>query len=98
MSKEEQDAHKEKRASERVDLITELKYSILLPSFQSGLTRNISEKGLCFMADQQLPRGTVLQVEFDLHGEESGHVKAIAKVLWQKHEDGKFVTGVKVLT
>lgn len=97
MSEQEQKTHIERRASKREELITDLKYSILLPSSQTGMTKNVSEGGLCLVVDQKLSKGTILQVEFNLHGEEAGQVKAIVRVLWQKQEEGKFLTGVKVL-
>ena len=98
MSKQEQKTPDERRISQRVELITDLKYSVILPSSQTGLTKNISEGGLCLLMDQQLLKGTILQVEFNLSREDAGHVKAIVKVLWQEQDGAKFITGVKFLT
>jgi hypothetical protein len=98
MSEQEKKMPAERRISQRVELITDLKYLVILPSSQTGLTKNISEGGLCFLVDHPLAKGIILQVEFNLPKEEdAGHVKAIVEVLWQRQEGNKFVTGVKFL-
>lgn len=95
MSEAEADGSAERRTAKRVALITNLTYTVIQPVSQSGLIKDISHGGLCLLLEQSLPAGTILSVEFDLSGEDGGHIKALVKVMWQKQEDGKFVTGVK---
>lgn len=95
MSEKEADGSAERRISKRVALITNLTYTVIQPVSQSGLIKDISHGGLCLLLGQSLPTGTILNVEFDLSGEDGGHIKALVKVMWQKQENGKFVTGVK---
>ncbi len=85
----------ERRTSKREALITDLTYTVIQPVSQSGLIKDISHGGLCLLLGESLPAGTILNVEFDLSGEDGGRIKALVKVMWQKQKDGKFVTGVK---
>ncbi len=97
MSEREKKISAERRSSQRVELISNVTYSVVMPSYQTGLIRDISEGGLCLMLPQPLASGTILNVEFDLHGEQSEHIKALVRVVWQKQEADKFQTGVKFL-
>lgn len=97
MSEQEQKGNIEQRTSKRVELVTDVKYSVLVPS-QSGLIKNISEGGLCLLLDERLPKGSILRVEFNLPGEKPSHIEALVKVIWQKAGEDKFLTGVKFLT
>lgn len=97
MSEQEKKNSSERRASKRVVLITDVTYSVIMPSYQAGLIRDISEGGLCLLLAQELPEGTILNVEFDLHGEQSEHIKALVRVVWRKSQGDKFLTGVKFL-
>lgn len=97
MSEQEENISAEHRNSKRVELITDMKYSVVMPTYQTGLIRDISEGGLCLMLPQSLAAGTILNVEFDLHGEHPEHIKALVRVVWQKQAADKFLTGVKFL-
>jgi len=91
----------ERRRFERKEFTTEVKYTVLLPSANTGLTKNISEGGLCLLLNEQLDKGTILRVEFDLLGEESHektHIEAVVRIMWQEKQGDKFLTGVKFLT
>lgn len=98
MSEQEKKSALERRASKRIELITDVTYSVVMSSYQTGLIKDISEGGLCLLLIHQLPEGTVLNVEFNLQGgEQPEHIKALVRVIWQKLQEGKFLTGVKFL-
>ncbi len=88
----------ERRRFERKELNTEVKYTVLFPSINKGITKNISEGGLCLLINEQLNKGTILRVEFALPGEEASHIEAVVKVMWQRRQGDKFLTGVQFLT
>jgi hypothetical protein len=89
----------ERRRFERKELNTELKYTILLPAFRKGITKNISQDGLCILIDQQLSKGSILRAEFDLLEDEGEkeHIEAMIKVMWQVRQGDKFLTGARFL-
>ena len=97
MSENKEKESSERRSSRRIELITDLKYSVVMPSYQSGIIRDISEGGLCLLLPQDLPDGTILNVEFDLQGDNPEHIKALVRVIWKKPQGDKFLTGVKFL-
>lgn len=97
MSESEEQENIEKRRHKRVDLSTNIRYTVLMSTPQYGLIKNISEGGLCLLLDKQLANGSILRVEFDLPGERQEHIDALAKVVWQTAEEGKFLTGVKFI-
>ena len=88
---------KEKREFERKELSIEVKYSVLHPSYESGLARNISQGGVCILIDRNLKKESILRLEFTLPGENPEHIEVLGKVVWQKKEDDKFLTGIKFL-
>ena len=97
MSEEEHGSFAERRVSKRVELITDVQYSVVMPSYQTGFIKDVSEGGLCFLLAQELPAGTILNVEFNLPGDQPEHIKALVRVIWQRAKDGQFLTGVKFL-
>ena len=72
----------ERRRFERKELNTEVKYTVLFPSINKGITKNISEGGLCLLINEQLNKGTILRVEFALPGEEASHIEAVVCLLY----------------
>jgi hypothetical protein len=92
------DSGSDRRVHRRVELATNLKYDIIQMaiSAEAGAIKNISEGGLCLLLDKELPKGTVLHVEFNLPPE-NDRIEAIVKVVWQQPIEGQFLTGVKFL-
>jgi len=92
------DSGADRRIHRRVELATNLKYDIIPMAFpaEAGAVKNISEGGLCLLLDKELPKGTVLHVEFNLPPE-NDRIEAIVKVVWQQPIEGQFLTGVKFL-
>jgi len=88
----------DRRVHRRVELVTDFKYDIIPMHFpnESGLVQNISEGGLCLLLDKQLPKGTVLHIEFSLPPD-NDHIEALVKVVWQQPIEGQFITGVKFM-
>ena len=79
----------------RKEVVTNLSYRVITPLGGKGLTQNISEGGLCIVLDKKIPAGTMLELKFELPGEEEAPIEIFAKVIWQKEAEGKFLTGVK---
>lgn len=99
MSNSNEQIGSERRKYKRIDLVTEVKYAVLKPTLsQSGLIKNISEKGLCLLLDEKLNVGDILWLEFSLPEEKPEYIKALAEVRWQKEEKDKFLTGVKFIS
>jgi c-di-GMP-binding flagellar brake protein YcgR len=98
MSESQEKSSIEKRRHKRIDLVTDVKYTVVTPVPQSGLITNISEGGLCILLDNSLAPGTILRVEFNLPGEKQERIEALAKVAWQVAKEGKFSTGVQFVT
>ena len=88
---------KEKREFERKELNVEVRCSVLHPSYESGLARNISQSGICISIDRNLKKESILRLEFTLPGENPEYIEVLGKVVWQKKEDDKFLTGIKFL-
>lgn len=88
----------ERRRFEREELNTEVKYTVLFPSIHKGIARNISQGGLCLLINEQLNKGSILRVEFALPEEAAAHIEAVVKVMWQRRQGDKFLTGLQFLT
>ena len=88
----------ERRRFERKQLDTEVRYAVLYPLFKKGITQDISEGGLCLLLGEQMNKGDILRIEFDLPEEKVSHVEAIVRVMWQRKKEEKFLTGVEFLT
>jgi len=85
----------ERRGYQRKLLETKVKYTVLMPYCAVGATRDISEGGLCLLLDKGLNKGFVLRIEFETA---EGKVNQLVKVMWQRKDGDKFLTGVKFLT
>ena len=85
----------DRRGSQRKRLETKVKYTVLMPYCALGSTKDISEGGLCLLLDRELKKGFVLRVEFETA---EGKVNQLVKVMWQRKEGDKLLTGVKFLT
>lgn len=98
MSEPEEQENIEKRKHKRIELVTDVKYTVLVSTPQSGLITNISEGGLRLLLDKQLAPNSILRVEFNLPGEKQEHIEALVKVVWQVAKEDKFLTGVKFVS
>jgi hypothetical protein len=90
MSKVEQ-----KRKHSRQEITTKVDYKVLTPSGDVGMTQNVSEGGLCLVLNNELSRGTILEVKFEIPGDNPKQVESFVEVVWQKKTDKGFLTGVK---
>lgn len=89
----------ERRRYKRIELVTNVKYAVLVPkAFEEGLIQNISEGGLCLLLEKKLNVGDILHLEFQLPGDNPEVVKTLAKVQWHSPKEDKFLVGVKFLT
>ena len=97
MTEQQPSEHKgtERRKHERKEVITNLSYRVVTPVAGEGLTKNISEGGLCVILDKEIVMGTLLELRFELPGKEDNPVETFAKVIWQKKIEEGFLTGVR---
>jgi len=85
----------ERRRYFRKEVITGVSYRVIVPSIGEGVTKNISEGGLCLLLDKELPLGTILEIKFELPGEEGCPIETFVRVVWQRKTENGFLTGVK---
>lgn len=85
---------KERRKHARRTLFTDVNYKVMMPSGDRAKMQDISESGICLILSRELPLGTILELKFELPGEDSKLMKSLAKVVWQKKTDKGFLTGV----
>lgn len=96
---EENKSNLERRKYKRIELITNVKYAVLVPkTFKEGLIQNISEGGLCLLLEEKLNVGDILHLEFQLPGDTPEFIKTLGKVQWQSPKEDKFLVGVKFIT
>jgi hypothetical protein len=84
------------RKQPRDDIIVDVIYKVLSPLKNVGLTRNISQDGLCLLLDEELRPGTILELKYRLPHEESRQIVNTVEVIWQKKKEKGFLTGVKL--
>lgn len=87
----------EKRRFLRVDLCAEVMYSVLPMQAPLGRSesRDIGEGGICFLMDERVDVGTVLHLKIRLPDVNRTYIETLAKVVWQKEEGDKYLTGVE---
>jgi hypothetical protein len=89
----------ERRKFPRIDIATNVSYAVVIPSFEMGTSKDISQGGLCLEMKRKIALGTILRLEFDLPGDKPEHIEALGRVMWQKHkQDETYSTGIKFLT
>ncbi|HOW42269.1 MAG TPA: PilZ domain-containing protein [Candidatus Omnitrophota bacterium] len=99
MSEESSGGGMEKRQFPRVEVNTAVKFSVVMPAVEEGISKDISQGGLCLHTKRALVQGTILHVDFDLPGDPPVHVEALGKVVWQRTDpDGSFATGIKFIS
>lgn len=84
-----------KRKHHRDEIIIDVIYKVLSPLKDVGLTRDISQGGLCLLLHSELPPGAILELKYRMPHEESRQIVSIVEVVWQKKTDKGFLTGVK---
>lgn len=78
-------------------MCAEVEYEIL--PMQAPVCKSESENlcggGICFLMDKKINPGTVLHLKFWLPDVNRTQIETLAKVVWQKEMDGKYLTGVE---
>lgn len=102
MSDENQEqvpASTDNRQFPRVGVSTDVKYAVVIPEYDNGVSKDISQGGMCLETRKSLPQGSILRLEFDLPGDPPEHIQALGRVVWQRTgAEGTFSTGIKFLT
>lgn len=102
MSDENQEqvpASTDNRQFPRVGVSTDVKYAVVIPEYDNGISKDISQGGMCLETKKSLPQGSILRLEFDLPGDPPEHIQALGRVVWQRTSvEGTFSTGIKFLT
>ncbi|MDD5347480.1 MAG: PilZ domain-containing protein [Candidatus Omnitrophica bacterium] len=89
----------DRRQFPRIDIATKISYAVVIPAYEAGTTKDISQGGLCLECKRKLALGTILRIEFDLPGNPPEHIEALGRVMWQRARgEDVFATGVKFLT
>jgi hypothetical protein len=89
----------DQRQHPRIQVSTKVKFAVVIPVYDNGSSKDISQGGLCLDTNKSLPQGSILRLEFDLPGEPPEHIEALGKVVWQRtNAEGSFATGIKFLT
>ncbi len=87
---------REKRRYIRIDLCTQVEYEVLpMQSSFKTETKNISVGGLCFLVDREIQPGTILHLKFLLPDKEKIYVESLGEVIWQKKQNGGYLTGIE---
>lgn len=95
----EQQSGADRRQFPRIDVNTSVTFTVVVPSYNIGSTRDISQGGLCLATKSKMERGMIIRLEFDLPGDKPEHVEALGRVMWQRVDDtpDSFLTGIKFL-
>jgi PilZ domain len=88
----------DRRQFPRIEVATNVNFAVVMPAYEIGTTRDLSQGGLCLEVKRKLAVGTILRLEFDLPGDKPEHIEALGKVVWQRQKDGEILsTGIKFL-
>lgn len=82
-----------KRNHDRLDFIEKVRYKSLQDPYHSVFSQNISAKGMCLLLDNEVIPGTILELNFNIPGQESKTIFTYSKVVWQRD----FLTGVEFI-
>jgi len=87
----------ERRRYIRIDLCTEVEYEILPMGGVSlvAQSRNISEGGMCFLANRELKVSSILRLKFYFPDEQRSCIECLGRVVWQRETEDGFLTGVE---
>ena len=81
------------RNHDRLDFIEKVQYKSLMEPYQSVFSQNISAKGMCLLLDNEVIPGTILELNFDIPGQETETISTYSKVVWQND----YLTGVEFI-
>ena len=89
----------ERRLSPRIDIATKVNFAVVIPTYETGAARNISQGGMNLEMKRKMATGTILRLEFDMPGDKPEHIEVLGRVMWQKQINLESITtGVKFLT
>ena len=89
----------ERRQFPRIDIATKVSYAVVIPTYEAGIAKDISQGGMSLDTKRKMATGTILRLEFDLPGDKPEHIEALGRVMWQRPKaEDCFFTGVKFLT
>jgi hypothetical protein len=89
----------ERRQFPRVNVTTTVKFVMLLPTVEEGITKDISQGGMCLMTKKRMIMGDLIQLKFDLPGDKPEHIEVVGRAVWVKEKgDGFYLIGIKFLT
>lgn len=81
------------RNHDRLDFFEKVLYKSLKEPYQSVFSQNISAKGMCLLLDNEVIPGTILELNFDIPGQESKPISTYSRVVWQND----YLTGVEFI-
>lgn len=87
----------DRRRTVRIDLCMDVNYEIL-PMCQgvfAGMSKNISEGGMCFLAKGEISSGSMLRLRFCLPDEAHTKMECLARVVWQKKIERGYLVGIE---
>lgn len=94
----EDKAGTDRRQFPRIEVSTPVNFTVVMPHYEVGTTRDLSQGGICLEVKRKLATGTILRLEFDLPGDKPEHIEALGKVVWQRQKaEDSYNTGIKFL-
>ena len=88
----------ERRQFPRINVATNVNFAVVMPAYEVGTTKDLSQGGLCLEVKRKLEVGTILRLEFDLPGDKPEHIEALGRVVWHRQKENElFSTGIKFL-
>ena len=94
---------RERRKYVRIDLCVDVGYKLVSESKQPFVsnTKNISEGGMCFLANDKFKAGDVLNLTFRLPNDNGAkdkrEINCQAEVAWQLKGNNGYLTGIKFI-
>ena len=84
----------DKRKHNRLFDVQKIRYRILKPGEGDAFVQNLSESGCCLLLNEELPIGSILELDFEELGDrKKNKVKILGKVIWQN----EYLAGIKFL-
>lgn len=91
---------RERRKFKRISLSLPINYVPLtmhLIRRGKGISKNISEEGICFKDSRQIPKGEFLLAEIDLpFKDEKRKIKVLAQIVWSQKSGKEAIMGAKI--
>jgi hypothetical protein len=83
----------DKRKHNRLFDVQKIRYRILKPGEGEAFVQNLSESGCCLLLNEELPIGSILELDFEELGDRKKKVKILGKVIWQN----EYLAGIKFI-